>query len=81
MTVPVLRAFVKQNPEVQITVIARPFFKPFFEEISNVSFFAFDEKQRHKGFIGLLRFGSTRGQHPPCGGPLTQGAAFGMANT
>ena len=55
MTVPVLRAFVKQNPEVQITVISRPFFKPFFEEISNVSFFAFDEKQRHKGFIGLLR--------------------------
>ena len=55
MTVPVLRAFVKQYPAVKITVISRPFFKPFFEGIPNISFFAFDEKERHKGFIGLLR--------------------------
>ena len=55
MTVPVLRAFVKQYPTVQITVVSRPFFKPFFETIPNVSFFAFDEKERHKGFPGLLR--------------------------
>lgn len=55
MTVPVLRAFVSQNPTVKITVISRPFFKPFFEGISNVSFFAFDEKKRHKGFLGLIR--------------------------
>lgn len=55
MTVPVLRAFVNQNTEIKITVISRPFFKPFFEGIPNVSFFAFDEKNRHKGFIGLLR--------------------------
>lgn len=55
MTVPVLRAFVKQYPEVKLTVISRPFFKPFFEGIPNLDFFAFDEKQRHKGFLGLLR--------------------------
>lgn len=55
MTVPVLRAFVKQNPTVQITVVSRPFFKPFFDGIPNLSFFAFDEKERHKGFSGLLR--------------------------
>lgn len=55
MTVPVLRAFVKQYPEVKITVISRPFFKPFFDGIPNLEFFAFDEKQRHKGFPGLLR--------------------------
>lgn len=55
MTVPVLRAFVLQNPEVKLTVISRPFFKAFFEGIPNVSFFAFDEKKRHKGFLGLLR--------------------------
>ena len=55
MTVPVLRAFVKQYPTVQLTVISRPFFKPFFDGIPNVSFFAFDEKERHKGFLGLLR--------------------------
>jgi ADP-heptose:LPS heptosyltransferase len=55
MTVPVLRAFVSQNPEIIITVISRPFFKPLFDTIPNVAFFAFDEKKRHKGFLGLLR--------------------------
>lgn len=55
MTVPVLRAFVRQYPTVKLTVISRPFFKPFFEGIPNLEFFAFDEKERHKGFPGLLR--------------------------
>jgi ADP-heptose:LPS heptosyltransferase len=55
MTVPVIRAFVNQNSEVKITFISRPFFKPFFEGIPNVTFFAFDAKGRHKGFFGLLR--------------------------
>ena len=55
MTVPVLRAFVKQYPDVIITVISRPFFKSFFDGIPNITFFAFDEKERHKGFLGLLR--------------------------
>lgn len=55
MTIPVLRAFVLQNHEIKITVISRPFFKPLFEGIPNVSFFAFDEKKDHKGFFGLLR--------------------------
>jgi ADP-heptose:LPS heptosyltransferase len=55
MTVPVLRAFVKQYPEVKITLISRPFFKPFFEGIPNLQFFAFDEKEKHKGFLGLFR--------------------------
>ncbi|HEU0136168.1 MAG TPA: ADP-heptose--LPS heptosyltransferase RfaF, partial [Flavobacterium sp.] len=30
MTVPVLRAFADQYPEVKITVISRTFFKPLF---------------------------------------------------
>jgi ADP-heptose:LPS heptosyltransferase len=55
MTIPVLRAFSIQNPEVKITVVSRPFFKPFFDTIPNVSFFGVDLKKRHKGFLGLLR--------------------------
>ncbi len=55
MTVPVLRAFAQQYPEVQLTIISRPFFQPFFREIHNLNFFAFDEKVRHKGFMGLWR--------------------------
>jgi len=64
MTVPVLRAFVNQHPQVKITVVSRPFFKPFFDSIANVSFFAFDEKERHKGVAGLLRlFQDLKGLH------------------
>jgi len=55
MTVPVIRAFVAQNPEVKITVVSRPFFQPFFDGIPNLDFFAVDVKQRHKGFFGLIK--------------------------
>ncbi len=55
MTVPVIRALVEQYPSVKITFVSRPFFKPFFDGIPNVDFFAVDLKERHKGFSGLLR--------------------------
>ncbi len=55
MTVPVLRALIQQHPEVKLTVVSRPFFKPFFDGISNVHFFAVDLQKRHKGFFGLLQ--------------------------
>jgi ADP-heptose:LPS heptosyltransferase len=55
MTVTVIRAFVEQNPEVKITLVSRPFFKPFFDGIDNVNFFAVNVKERHKGFMGLLK--------------------------
>ncbi|NMH28370.1 glycosyltransferase family 9 protein [Flavobacterium sp. SE-s28] len=55
MTVPVLRALVKQHPMLKVTVVSRGFFKPFFADIPNVDFFAVDLKQRHKGTFGLFR--------------------------
>src|SRR5690554_266286 len=55
MTVPVLRAVTAQNPGVRITVVSRPFFKPFFDGIERVDFFSVDLKERHKGFFGLIR--------------------------
>jgi ADP-heptose:LPS heptosyltransferase len=58
MTVPVIRAFVEQNPNVKITVVSRPFFKPFFNGIPNVNFFAVDVKGRHKGLKGILKLHS-----------------------
>jgi ADP-heptose:LPS heptosyltransferase len=58
MTVPVIRAFVEQNPNVKITIVSRPFFKPFFNGIPNVNFFAVDVKGRHKGSKGLLKLHS-----------------------
>ena len=55
MTIPVVRALVDQNPSLKVTVVSRPFFKPFFDGIPNVNFFAVDLNQRHKGFLGLLK--------------------------
>jgi ADP-heptose:LPS heptosyltransferase len=55
MTVPVLRALANQYPELKITVISRPFLQPFFKDIPNLDFFAFDEKERHRGIKGLWR--------------------------
>lgn len=55
MTVPVITALKEQNPQVKITVVSRPFFKPFFDQIPNVNFFPVDVNARHKGFWGLLK--------------------------
>ena len=55
MTVPVIRALVSQYPGIKITIVSRPFFKPFFDRIENVNFFAVDVKGRHQGFFGLLK--------------------------
>lgn len=55
MTVPVIRALVQQNQHVKVTVVSRPFFQPFFDEIPNVDFFAVDLNGRHKGTMGLFK--------------------------
>lgn len=55
MTVPIIKTLVHQFPDVRITVVSRPFFKPLFEDIPNTFFFPVDVKNKHKGFLGLLR--------------------------
>ena len=55
MTVPVISAFVAQHPDVKITVVSRPFFKPFFDTIPEVNFFPIDLDNKHKGFFGLFQ--------------------------
>ncbi|WP_406685673.1 glycosyltransferase family 9 protein [Seonamhaeicola sp. MEBiC1930] len=55
MTVPVLRALVKQYPNVKITVLTKAFFTPFFRDLPNVSVFSADVKGKHKGILGLLK--------------------------
>ena len=59
MTVPVLRAFVSQHPGVKITVVSRPFFKPFFDTIPEVHLFPINLEKKHKGFLGLFRLFKT----------------------
>jgi ADP-heptose:LPS heptosyltransferase len=55
MTVPVIRAFTKQYPNVRITVLTRSFLKPFFYGIKNVSVFNAEVKSKHKGILGLWK--------------------------
>ena len=55
MSVPVLRAFTQQHPNVKLTVLTRDFFKPFFRDLENVTVFSPDLKGKHKGFLGLYK--------------------------
>ena len=55
MSVPVLRAFTSQNPNIKITFLSRAFLKPLFENIPNVSFYAADVDKSHKGIAGLFK--------------------------
>ncbi|MDO5635893.1 MAG: glycosyltransferase family 9 protein [Myroides sp.] len=55
MTVPVIRSLTQQHNDVKVTVVSRPFFKPFFEGMDRVDFFGVDLKKRHKGFFGIYR--------------------------
>lgn len=55
MTVPVVKALVQQYSHVRVTVVSRPFFKPFFEGIDRVDFFSVDLQKTHKGFLGIYR--------------------------
>ncbi|OYU83302.1 MAG: ADP-heptose--LPS heptosyltransferase RfaF [Flavobacterium sp. BFFFF2] len=55
MTVPVIRGLREQHPNVKITVVSRPFFKPLFDTIPDVAFYPADLSGKHKGMMGLLR--------------------------
>jgi len=53
LTVPIILSLVKKYPDTHITVLTHSFFYPFFEGISNLTFFPVDLKGKHKGFFGL----------------------------
>jgi len=55
MTIPVLRAFTIQYPEIKLTVLTKPFFKPFFRNIPNISIISAEIKGKHKGVFGLYK--------------------------
>lgn len=54
MCVPVLQVFSQTYPEVKITVLSRPMFKPFFEDIPNLDFLEADLYGKHKR-LGLIK--------------------------
>ena len=55
MTVPVLRALTLQYPNLKITVVTKPFFKPIFSGLKNTSVITADVKNKYKGVYGLYK--------------------------
>jgi ADP-heptose:LPS heptosyltransferase len=55
LTTPVLKGMREQYPDVEMLLLTRPAFKPFFSSISGLDLFFPDLKDRHKGFPGLIR--------------------------
>lgn len=52
---PVLAGMRKQYPDVEIVVLTRPAFKPFFSSLPGLALFFPDLKKRHKGLPGIIR--------------------------
>jgi ADP-heptose:LPS heptosyltransferase len=55
LTTPVLTGIRRQYPDIEIVLLTRPQFKPFFSSINGLHFFFPDLKKRHRGFPGLIR--------------------------
>ena len=54
MTVPVIYSLATQYPSVRITVLSRPFARPFFENLApNIGFMEADIKNEYRGVKGL----------------------------
>ncbi len=59
MTVPVLIALTRAYPNLEVTVVSRPFFEPFFRPLERVHFFGADVKNNYKGARGLYKLYKT----------------------
>lgn len=55
MSVPVIRAFSQQYPDLKISVLTRELFTPFFRDLNNVTVVAAEVKTKHKGLLGLYK--------------------------
>jgi ADP-heptose:LPS heptosyltransferase len=55
LTVPVLSAMRKQYPDIEIVLLTRPAFKPFFSSVDGLRYFFPDLNNKHKGISGLIR--------------------------
>ncbi len=55
MTVPVLVGLRRNYPNLRVTVLTKPFFKPLFSALPNVIVHVADVKGKHKGILGLWK--------------------------
>ena len=55
LTVPAIRGVLNANPDLEIMVVTRKFFAPFFFDIPRLTLFYPELSGRHKGLTGLIR--------------------------
>ncbi len=55
MVASVLREFQEQHTEVEIIMVSRAFFAPFFQGIPRVSFHPIYPEKQHQGLVGLYK--------------------------
>lgn len=55
MVASVLKELIEQNADIEIVMVSRKAFAPFFSTIDRLSFHTIDPKGEHKGFWGLYK--------------------------
>lgn len=55
LTVPAIKGVIEANPDLEITLVTRKFFAPFFYGIPRLHLVFPELKGKHKGFLGLFR--------------------------
>jgi ADP-heptose:LPS heptosyltransferase len=55
LTAPVIRDFLKQYPQIEITLVTKSVFGGFFPSVTHLHLFYPDFNGRHKGFYGLFQ--------------------------
>lgn len=55
MTAPVVRELLAAYPELEIMMVSRKAFKPFFDGIPRLTFHVLEPREKHKGLKGLYR--------------------------
>lgn len=57
LTVPVLHELIRQNPNIEVAVLSRPFMEPLFQPLA-IKFYGADVYGKHKGITGLKKLHS-----------------------
>jgi ADP-heptose:LPS heptosyltransferase len=55
LTTPVLKGMREQYPDIELLLLTRPVFKPFFSSINRLQLFFPDLRNRHSGLSGLVQ--------------------------
>ncbi len=55
MAASVLNELVRQHPALEIVMVSKKTFAPFFEKIEQVRFHNFKPQEKHRGFWGLIK--------------------------